>query len=161
MPIPETQLDTWSKVGSQTQSKDTYATIRNALDVATAPYTGNIEIFLQGSYGNDTNVYGKDSDVDIVMRSDRAYFRDLSRLTPEEKAAYAAVNGGTADYPLSRTPVDLGGSATPGIACTTGLASYSGSSQVCRTARFPLRSGTRSRMTGLSERSCAPQPRKP
>jgi hypothetical protein len=107
MPIPETQLDTWAKVGSQTQSKDTYATIRNALDIATAPYNGDIEIFLQGSYGNDTNVYGKESDVDIVMRSDRAYFRDLSGLTPAEKASYAAGNGGTADYPFSTFRADV------------------------------------------------------
>ncbi len=88
MSIPEAQLETWSKVGSQTQSKDTYATIRNALDDKNAPYAGSIEIFLQGSYGNDTNVYGKDSDVDIVMLSDRAYFRDLSRLSAIESAAY-------------------------------------------------------------------------
>jgi hypothetical protein len=106
MPIPESQLDTWSKIGSQTQSKDTYSTIRNALDTATAPYTKNIEIFLQGSYGNDTNVFGKESDVDIVMRSDRAYFRDLSRLTPEEKAGYAAA-GGTVSYPFSTFRTDV------------------------------------------------------
>ena len=57
MSIPEVQLETWSKVGSQTQSKETYATVRSALDDKTATYAGSIEIFLQGSYGNDTNVY--------------------------------------------------------------------------------------------------------
>jgi len=94
MTIPEAQLETWSRVGSQTQSKDTYATVRNALNDKNAPYAGSIEIFLQGSYGNDTNVYGKDSDVDIVMLCDRAYFRDLSRLTAIESAAYYAAAGG-------------------------------------------------------------------
>ena len=107
MTIPETQLDTWAKVGSQTQSKETYAAIRNALDIATAPYNGDIEIFLQGSYGNDTNVYGKESDVDIVMRSDRAYFRDLSRLTPAQTASYSAGNGGTPDYSHSAFRADV------------------------------------------------------
>ncbi len=106
MPIPETQLETWSKVGSQTQSKDTYATIRNALDDKNAPYAGSIEIFLQGSYGNDTNVYGKDSDVDIVMLCDRAYFRDLSRLMAPEKATYAAAEG-TASYPFATFKADV------------------------------------------------------
>jgi hypothetical protein len=107
MSIPESQLETWSNVGSQTQSKDTYATIRNALNDKTAPYAGSVEIFLQGSYGNDTNVYGKDSDVDIVMRGDRAYFRDLSRLTPIEKAAYEASAGGTSDYPFKTFKADV------------------------------------------------------
>jgi hypothetical protein len=108
MSISEGQLETWSKVGSQTQSKDTYATIRNALDVSTAPYAGNIEIFLQGSYGDDTNVYGKESDVDIVMRSDRAYFRDLSRLTAAGLAAYNAANaGGTVNYSFQTFKADV------------------------------------------------------
>ena len=107
MSIPESQLETWSKVGSQTQSKDTYATIRYALEDKTAPYTGSIEIFLQGSYGNDTNVYGTDSDVDVVMLCDRAYFRDLSRLTPTERAAYEAAAGGVPDYPFKTFKADV------------------------------------------------------
>jgi Nucleotidyltransferase domain len=107
MPIPETQLDTWSKVGSQSQSKDTYATIRNALEDKNAPYAGSIEIFLQGSYGNDTNVYGKDSDVDIVMLCDRAYFRDLSRLTVFERNAYFAAGNEPASYPYASFKADV------------------------------------------------------
>ena len=107
MSIPEAQLDTWSKVGSQKQSTDTYGTIRNALDDKTAPYAGSIEIFLQGSYGNDTNVYGKDSDVDIVIRSDRAYFRDLSRLSPLERASYDAKEGAGPTYPFATFKTDV------------------------------------------------------
>lgn len=107
MGIPETQLDAWSKVGSQTQSKDTYATIRNGLDDKDAPYAGKVDIFLQGSYGNDTNVYGKDSDVDVVMKSERAYFRDLSRLTASERAAYDAAAEGAPDYPFATFKVDV------------------------------------------------------
>jgi hypothetical protein len=107
MPIPEAQLETWSKVGAQTQSKDTYATIRNALDYKNAAYAGRIEIFLQGSYGNDTNVYGKDSDVGIVMLCDRTYFRDLSRLSPLERAAYEAAAGGTPEYPFATFKADV------------------------------------------------------
>jgi hypothetical protein len=107
MGIPESQLETWSKVGSQTQSKETYATIRNALDDKSAPYAGDIDIFLQGSYGNDTNVYGKDSDVDIVMQSERAHFRDLSRLTAGEKAAYEAAAGSAPSYPFASFKADV------------------------------------------------------
>jgi len=97
MPIPEAQLDTWSKPGSQTQSKDTYATIKGALEASDAPYSGRSCIsFLQGSYGNDTNVYA-DSDVDVVMKVGSIYYYDLSRLSPEEQAAFNSASGGT-DY---------------------------------------------------------------
>lgn len=107
MPIPESQLETWAKVGSQTQSKDTYATIRNALDISTAPYKGNANIFLQGSYGNDTNVFGKESDVDIVLQSDASYFRDLTRLTPMQVAMYEAASGGAPSYPFQTFRTDV------------------------------------------------------
>jgi hypothetical protein len=100
MSIGETQLETWSKVGSQTQSKDTYATIRNALTANTTPFAGHLDVFLQGSYGNDTNVFGKDSDVDIVAQSDRAYFFDITRLNPQELATYSAVPTGIVTYPF-------------------------------------------------------------
>jgi hypothetical protein len=62
---------------------------------------------LQGSYGNDTNVYGKDSDVDIVMLCDRAYFRELSRLTALERAAYDAAAGGAPSYPFATFKADV------------------------------------------------------
>jgi hypothetical protein len=64
MAIPESQLTTWSSQGSITQSANTYATIKLALESGDTTYAGkSYEIFLQGSYGNDTNVYA-DSDVD-------------------------------------------------------------------------------------------------
>lgn len=87
MPIPEGQLDTWAKVGAQEQSKDTYAVIRNALDRDEAPYFEkgkSIERFLQGSYGNDTNVY-RESDVDVVIQmTGSTFYYDTELLTPEE-----------------------------------------------------------------------------
>jgi len=67
MPIPESQLETWSKPGSVAQSRDTYATIKRALENTNATYASrNFEVFLQGSYGNDTNIFAE-SDVDVVM----------------------------------------------------------------------------------------------
>jgi hypothetical protein len=94
MAIPEAQLDTWSKTGSQTQSKNTYATIKGALEAAGAPYSGQTcASFLQGSYGNDTNIYA-DSDVDVVMKVGSIYYYDLSRLSPAEQAAYNSSRAG-------------------------------------------------------------------
>ncbi len=88
MPIPESQLATWSHQGSITQSSNTYNTIKNVLEASTTPYAGkNFKVFLQGSYGNDTNIYAE-SDVDIVIRLDDCFQSDLTSLTEDEKAAY-------------------------------------------------------------------------
>ncbi|MGE5526992.1 MAG: nucleotidyltransferase [Rhodospirillaceae bacterium] len=81
MPIPESQLETWCHQGSVAQSAATYETIRNVLNDSAAPYhSKSYTIFLQGSYGNDTNVY-RDSDVDIVIRLNDTYYSDLNNLT--------------------------------------------------------------------------------
>jgi hypothetical protein len=88
MGIPESQLTTWSSQGSITQSANTYRTIKLALESKDTAFTSKrYEIFLQGSYANDTNVYA-DSDVDIVIKINDLFFRDLSRLPPVQKAAY-------------------------------------------------------------------------
>jgi hypothetical protein len=88
MAIPETQLETWSHQGSKVQSAETYATISGVLNDPTSPYyPKDFETFLQGSYGNDTNVY-KDSDVDVVIRLKATYYADTSELDPGSKGAY-------------------------------------------------------------------------
>lgn len=106
MAIPETQLDTWSKQGSVTQSQDTYATMRNALDGADASYAGkSYKIFLQGSYGNDTNIYA-DSDVDVVIRMDDIYYFGLTDLSEEDRAIFdAARTAGGYSFNEFRTDV--------------------------------------------------------
>jgi hypothetical protein len=90
MSIPETQLDTWSGQGSIIQSSTTYATIRGVLETGDSPYAGmSFVSYLQGSYGNDTNIYA-DSDVDIVMKLDAIFYTDLTDLTEDEKVLYNA-----------------------------------------------------------------------
>ncbi len=90
MAIPESQLDTWSHQGSITQSSDTYATVRRALEASDTKYADkSFAVFLQGSYGNDTNIYAE-SDVDIVIRLDSTYYYDIDALTPEEQARFKA-----------------------------------------------------------------------
>ncbi|MFH1067917.1 MAG: nucleotidyltransferase [bacterium] len=99
MSIPESQLETWSSQGAITTSASTYATIRNALEAKTAMYADKeFEIFLQGSYGNDTNIYAE-SDVDIVILLKSSFYRDISRLSASEQEAYRAqATSGTYDY---------------------------------------------------------------
>lgn len=100
MAIPESQLDTWSVQGSVTQSAATYQAIRDALRDERAPFASQrFEIFLQGSYGNKTNIWA-DSDVDVVIRLDSVYYSDTNYLTQEDKANYDR-NFVKADYTYS------------------------------------------------------------
>ena len=55
MVIPESQLETWSHQGSLTQSRDTYATVKRALETAATNFAGyEFKVFIQGSYCNHT-----------------------------------------------------------------------------------------------------------
>lgn len=106
MTIPEAQLDTWSKQGSVTQSQSTYKTIRGVLESADAAYAKrDYAIFLQGSYGNDTNIYA-DSDVDVVIRLDDIYYTELDALPAEDKVAYNSASG-SADYSYTTFKADV------------------------------------------------------
>lgn len=85
MPIAEDQLETWSHQGSITQSKATSDTIKAVLRDPNSPYAQyDFDVFLQGSYGNDTNIWA-DSDVDIVIQLSSIYYYDDSRLNTDEK----------------------------------------------------------------------------
>ena len=85
MAIPNLQLETWSHLGSVTQSAQTYEVIQQVLNDNTSPYySKDFSIFLQGSYGNETNVY-RDSDVDIVIRLNQTYYSDTNSLKPDAK----------------------------------------------------------------------------
>ncbi len=100
MTIPLAQIETWSGQGSVTQSKNTHATVKAALEDANANYTDrNFKVFLQGSYGNDTNIWAE-SDVDVVIRYDGAFFHDIKERPADEQAAFNAAypNNGTYFY---------------------------------------------------------------
>jgi hypothetical protein len=88
MAIPDSQLDTWSHQGAGVGSRDTYAAVKKALEAPDTKYVGrNFEVFLQGSYGNDTNIWAE-SDVDVVIRLDSIYYYDTTALTPQELAVF-------------------------------------------------------------------------
>src|SRR6266581_6577714 len=90
MSIPESKLETWAHQGSITQSSTTYNTIKNTLEAPGTPYTGkSYDVFLQGSYGNDTNIYSE-SDVDIVIVLKDCFQNDLSALLENQKNAFLA-----------------------------------------------------------------------
>lgn len=90
MTIPEAQLDVWAKQGSVTQSQQTYEAVRKILAASDAPYHNRSHsIFLQGSYGNDTNIYA-DSDVDVVIVTDSVYYPDTDALNEAQLATFNA-----------------------------------------------------------------------
>jgi hypothetical protein len=106
MPIPEAQLDTWASQGSITQSASTRETIANALDNASMGYTNKkYEIFLQGSYGNDTNIYAE-SDVDIVFCVTSSFYHDISSLPDDQKDKFRATHS-DANYNFSQLKADV------------------------------------------------------
>ncbi len=95
MAISKTHLEIWSHQGAVAQSRDTYATIRRALESDQARYDSRrFKIFLQGSYGNDTNVYAE-SDVDVVICLQSTFHYNVDNLTQAERAAFEE------SYPVS------------------------------------------------------------
>lgn len=90
MSIPLDQLETWAKQGAKKTSSETYATIKSALEDPNASYPDRkFKVFLQGSYGNDTNIWAE-SDVDVVIRYDGAFYDDIELRPADEQAAFQA-----------------------------------------------------------------------
>lgn len=88
MAISEQQLERWSHQGSIQQSAATYKAIKAVLHDPNAPYNAkSYDSFLQGSYGNNTNIYA-DSDVDIAMMLTSTFYSDLSRLSEADERRY-------------------------------------------------------------------------
>src|ERR1700738_4415887 len=107
MTIPEKQLETWTNLGSVQQSSATYQTIKRVLDHTDAPYaTRSADSLLQGSYCNDTNIYG-DSDVDIVLRTKAFFYYDIDALPEPQKAAFHRDYPSAAQYDLRSFKQDV------------------------------------------------------
>jgi hypothetical protein len=96
MAIPESQLDTWSHQGSITQSSTAYNSVKNVLEAVDTPYSSkNYKVFLQGSYGNDTNIYAE-SDVDVVIQLNNCFRHDLKELPNYQRDAFNAAHSDAA-----------------------------------------------------------------
>ena len=104
--IPESQLETWTKLGAQQTAKDTHESIRKALRSDKSHIkSDNFDDYLQGSYRNNTNIRG-DSDVDIIIQLNKTFWRDISKLSPTSQAKYIeASSPGTYSFEDFRTDV--------------------------------------------------------
>lgn len=92
MAIPEAQLTTWSKIGAGKGSAYTYNHVKDVLESPASPYADKkYSVFLQGSYGNDTNIYAE-SDVDVVICLNDCFQSDRSKLNAEQEAAWKEIH---------------------------------------------------------------------
>ena len=82
MPISETTLGRWSHHQAGTAFKQAHVPIREALEAYKGLSQFKYEVFLQGSYKNDTNL-GGDSDVDVVVRLTTKLKPSVADLTGE------------------------------------------------------------------------------
>lgn len=105
MPIPESQLTTWSNQGAVASAKITHEAIRTALGQYRFPNGVDYEIYLQGSYKNDTNIRG-DSDVDVVVQLNSTIRCNTSLVTDAERRMYDQIYSDAAyDWQEFRTDV--------------------------------------------------------
>ena len=92
MPIPESTLSQWSHHQAGTAPKQAHVSIREALDAYNWPSEVRYEVFLQGSYKNDTNL-GGDIDVDVVVRLAHMLKPRVVALTGEQLQKDASHQG--------------------------------------------------------------------
>lgn len=94
MAIPYDKLVSWAKPGKNQNSRDTYAKLRQIIE----ENFDNVDIFLQGSYANSTNVRDN-SDIDVVVVAKDyttrtlAPFSDQKNLITLKEDLYKAING--------------------------------------------------------------------
>lgn len=98
MAVPEAQLETWSRQPAPGPSRDTYAGVRAVLLDNAAPFAAKSpDVYLQGSYGNDTNV-ARESDVDVVACIPTTFAHDARTLPAEQYQAFERAYPDVATY---------------------------------------------------------------
>jgi len=103
----------WTAAGSDATAQKTYASVRKALEGVEA--RRNVEIYLQGSYANSTNIRA-DSDVDIVVMSRVVFEGSVVRLGPTSRATFdelpaASYTGADLRTDVTQALVDYYGSS--------------------------------------------------
>jgi len=83
MAITNQEFETWAKQGAITTSKATGESIKRAISSYNDfPNGVTYEVYLQGSYKNNTNIYS-DSDVDVVVQKTSAFYNNLDQRQEE------------------------------------------------------------------------------
>lgn len=88
--ISEAQLNTWAVLPQTQMHVNTRNAIYGALNYLGSPFSNReLDVYLQGSYKNDTNIRS-DADVDIVVQCNDTYKSDLSWLNDTDRQRYEA-----------------------------------------------------------------------
>jgi predicted nucleotidyltransferase len=85
--INENQLERWASAPSEREEIKCQTAVSQIKGCIEKAYGQRVTIFLQGSYKNRTNVK-RDSDVDIAVRFNEAYFANTTFLNEAEKLKY-------------------------------------------------------------------------
>ena len=88
MTSTELEHRSWTAIGADDSAQRTYVSVKQAL--AEIMSRRNVEVFLQGSYANSTNIRA-DSDVDIVVMTRRTFQGSVERLGPSSRRAFEAM----------------------------------------------------------------------
>ena len=88
MPIPESTLEQWAAAVPPGQSSHTYDVIKTVFELHRWPAEMTHDVYLQGSYRNDTNIR-QDSDIDVVMELTSAFYLDNIALPERSRAAHS------------------------------------------------------------------------
>lgn len=83
----KTKLENYSKQGETTKFKNTYNEIKDFLENSINKELYDFEIYLQGSYVNNTNIQD-DSDVDIVIELKSIFSYDIENLNEDERKEF-------------------------------------------------------------------------
>ena len=115
MATTEVERRSWTAVGADTAAQKTYSSVGAALSPVLEKH--DVEVFLQGSYANHTNIRD-DSDIDIVVMNREAFQGSIERLGAAARASYESLPAGT--YGSSALRADV----------TAALSHYYGTSRV-------------------------------
>ncbi|MBL7131974.1 MAG: nucleotidyltransferase [Candidatus Omnitrophica bacterium] len=105
MSVSADQIERWGSAPSESTEVKCQKTVERIKRALATRFSTNVEIYLQGSYKNRTNVK-LDSDVDIVVEHTGYYFHDISSLSPEDKQRFEAART-PADYAFSQFKSDV------------------------------------------------------
>jgi predicted nucleotidyltransferase len=105
MAITSDQIRRWGVAPSEREEIKCQRTVERIKTVLQAHFGNVVEIYLQGSYRNRTNVR-LESDVDIVVEHSSYYFHDISSLSEEDKRRFDAITF-PAQYQFSQYKQDV------------------------------------------------------
>lgn len=105
MSLSEDQLRTWTNSPSSVKPQFTHQQIRKAIEQAEHLKGKDIEVYLQGSYANSTNIK-LDSDVDVVVQLNSVWNRDISAMPRDQQIAYLA-SVHISDYDVTQFRLDV------------------------------------------------------